>query len=142
MVRRQGSLFAFVALMLVALLAPSVCAEKKEVKLIKQWTGSVEDEKLAKEAPEVITDAKALENVWKAWKVGDKVPEVDFSKEIVIVATTPGSKISLSPSLDDKGNLAVLGPATADLGKGFRYVIATVSREGVKKVNGKDLPKE
>jgi hypothetical protein len=32
--------------------------------------------------------------------------------------------------------------ATADFGPGFRYVIATVSREGVKKVNGKDLPKE
>jgi len=142
MVRGQHWLFASVVLMLVALLAPSVRAEKKEVKLIKQWTGTVADEKLAKDAPEVIADVKAFEKIWKAWKVGDKVPEVDFTKEIVILATTSGSKISLSSSLDDKGNLTVLGAATADFGPGFRYVIATVSREGVKKVNGKDLPKE
>jgi hypothetical protein len=32
--------------------------------------------------------------------------------------------------------------ATRDLRPGFRYVIATVSREGVKTVNGKQLPKE
>ena len=142
MIRRQMWLFALVAVALAGFLAPSVRAEKKEVKLVKQWTGSVEDEKLAKDAPEVITDAKAFEKLWKAWKVGDKVPEVDFTKEIVILSTTSGSKISLSPSLDDKGNLSVLGAATADFGPGFRYVIATVSREGVKKVNGKDLPKE
>jgi hypothetical protein len=142
MIRQHGWLFTFAALAVVALLAPSVQAEKKEVKLIKQWSGTVEDEKLAKDAPEVIADAKALEKIWKAWKVGDKVPEVDFTKEIVILSTTSGSKISLSTSLDDKGNLTVLGAATADFGPGFRYVIATVSREGVKKVNGKDLPKE
>jgi hypothetical protein len=142
MIRRRGWLFALVALVLVGFLAPSVRAEKKEVKLVKQWSGSVEDEKLAKDAPEVITDAKAFEKMWKAWKVGDKVPEVDFTKEIVILSTTSGSKILVSPSLDDKGNLSVLGAATADFGPGFRYVIATVSREGVKKVNGKELPRE
>jgi hypothetical protein len=32
--------------------------------------------------------------------------------------------------------------ATRDLRPGFRYVIATVSRAGVKTVNGKKLPKE
>jgi hypothetical protein len=142
MIRRQAWLFALAALAMIGFLAPSVRAEKKKVKLVKEWSGSVADEKLAKDAPEVIADAKAFEKLWKAWKVGDKVPEVDFTKEIVIVSTTSGSKISLKPSLDDKGNLSVLGMATADFGPGFRYVIATVSREGVKKVNGKDLPKE
>jgi hypothetical protein len=32
--------------------------------------------------------------------------------------------------------------ATRDLRPGFRYVITTVSREGVKTVNGQTLPKE
>ena len=44
--------------------------------------------------------------------------------------------------LDDKGNLQVLGKSSSDLAPGFRYIIGTVPREGVKKVNGKDLPKE
>ena len=34
------------------------------------------------------------------------------------------------------------GIATSDFGPGFRYVMGTVPREGVKTVNKKDLPKE
>jgi hypothetical protein len=44
--------------------------------------------------------------------------------------------------LDDKGNLSLLSMATLDLRPGFRYVIATVSREGVKTIEGKPLPME
>jgi hypothetical protein len=50
-----------------------------------------------------------------------------------------GSRLSLSAQLDEKGNLQVLGVATRDFRSGFRYVLATVSREGVKSVNGKEL---
>jgi hypothetical protein len=117
-------------------------AEKKAVKLQKEWKGSVDDEALAKDAPAVIGDATALEKLWKAWTIQGKVPAVDFQKELVIITTTSGSKLRLSASLNDKGNLEVLGMATRDLRPGFRYVIATVSRKGVKTVNGKELPKE
>jgi hypothetical protein len=131
---------------LFGLLLPAAAAEKKAekkaVKLEKEWQGSVEDADLAKDAPAVITNGKALEKLWKAWKVEGKVPEVDFDKQIVVVQTTSGSKLRVSASLDDKGDLKVLGLGTRDLVPGFRYVIATVSREGVKTINGKDLPKE
>jgi hypothetical protein len=70
------------------------------------------------------------------------MPNVDFKKQLVIIATTSGSKLRLSATLDDKGNLAVLGLGTTDLRPGVRYVIATVSREGIKTVNGKKLPQE
>jgi hypothetical protein len=80
-----------------------------------------------------------LEKLWKKWGLEGKVPEVDFQKEIVIVGTTVGSRLSLSAQLDEKGNLQVLGVATRDFGPGFRYVLATVKREGVKSVNGKEL---
>src|SRR5262249_55952923 len=106
-------------------------------------SGSVEDENLAKDAPAVVTSAKALEKLWKDWKLTDKMPEVDFSKEIVVLTTTKGSKLTLGATLDDsKGDLQVVGLATKDLRPGFRYVIATVPREGIKTVNGKELPKE
>jgi hypothetical protein len=126
-------------LALVALLAPPALADKKPVKAVKEWSGSVEDEKLAQDAPAYVTDAKALGKLWKDWKVEGKVPEVDFKKEIVVVTTTRGSKLRLVANLDDKGDLEVLGLATRDLAPGFRYVIATVSREGVKTINGKEL---
>jgi hypothetical protein len=126
-------------LAMLALLTPPAWAQKKAVKLEKEWKGSVEDAKLAKDAPTFVADAGSLEKLWKKWGLEGKAPEVDFQKEIVIVGTTVGSRLSLSARLDEKGNLQVLGVATRDFRSGFRYVLATVNREGVKSVNGKEL---
>ena len=141
---RSGVMAILMGLAVVVLLAPQARAEKKPtekkaVELIKQWKGSVADADLAKDAPEYVADAMSLEKLWKKWGVEGKVPEVDFKKEIVIVSTTAGGRLTLSARLDDKGNLEVLGVATRDFRPGFRYVLATVSREGVKTVNGKEL---
>jgi hypothetical protein len=127
-------------LVLAALFATEAHAQKTPVKLTKQWKGSVEDDKLQKGAPEFITNAKALEKLWKSWKIEGKVPMVDFKKEIVVVGTGGGSKLNLSASQDENGDLTVLGATTLDFVPGFRYVIATVSREGVKSVNKKAVP--
>ena len=118
-------------------------ADPMPLKPTNTWTGSVEDKKLAKEMPEngVITNAKDFEKLVKAWNVAEKVPEVNFDKEIVIVATTEGSVLKLNPALDEKGDLNALGFASRDLRPGFRYVIVSVPKEGVKTVNGKELPK-
>ena len=138
---RPSWLVGVVAVAAVVLSTSDTLAQKNAVKPAKEWTGSVEDEKLAKGAPECITSAKGLEKLWKAWKLPDKAPEVNFTKEIVVLATTEGSKLKLFAALDEKGNLRVGGLGTRDLRPGFRYVIATVSKEGVKTVNGKELPK-
>jgi hypothetical protein len=140
--RLSGWLACVGGLALTALLVSDASAQPKAVKFTKEWKGSVADEAKQKGAPEVIAGAKALEKLWADWKIEGKVPEVDFTKEIVVVGTGSGSKLSLSARLDDKGDLAVLGLATSDLAPGFRYVIATVPREGVKTVNKKELPKE
>src|SRR5947209_1669548 len=126
MVLRQGWLAGVFAVVIAALLASTALAEKTKVKISKEWKGTVADEKLLKDAPACVTDAKSLEKVWKTWKIEDKMPEVDFTKEIVVISTTSGSKISIFANLDDKGNLEVGGLATRDFGEGFRYVIATV----------------
>ena len=140
---RQWFRLGVVTVAVLALAAPAALADKKPVKPTKEWSGSVEDENLAKDAPAVVTSAKALEKLWKDWKLTDKMPEVDFSKEIVVLTTTKGSKLTLGATLDDsKGDLQVVGLATKDLRPGFRYVIATVPREGIKTVNNKALPAE
>jgi hypothetical protein len=138
---RQGWIAVLGAWAVIVLLAPAVQAEKTKVKAVKEWTGSVDDEKLAKEAPNCITNAKQLAKLWKTWKIQGKAPKVNFKKELVVVITVSGSKVNLSANLDEKGNLQVLGFGTRDLVPGFRYVIATVPRKGVITVNGKELPK-
>lgn len=114
-------------------------ASKRPVTPSQQWSGSVADLSLSKAVPEVIIAEKDLENLWAVWKVPDPVPKVDFSRELVAVLTTQGSKMRLSATLDEIGNLEVLGVATRDLRPGFRYVVAVLSREGVKTVNSKEL---
>jgi hypothetical protein len=133
---------AVVAAFVVAAVAPSqALAQKKKVEITKKWSGSVADEKAIK--PEVITSAKTLEAVWKAWKIEGDVPKIDFTKDIIVAVYSVGSKLNIAgANLDEKGNLDVLGFGTSDFGPGFRYVLGVVSREGVKTVNKKELPKE
>ena len=127
----------------LSLAAGVAVAAPTPLKATNTWMGSIDDEKLAKEMPAngVITNAKDFEKLVKAWKVAEKVPEVNFDKEIVLVAKTEGSKLTLNAALDQKGDLKALGLATRDLRPGFRYVIISVPKEGVKTVNGKELPK-
>jgi hypothetical protein len=133
-------LFSAAALIVAAGVAT---AAPMPLKATSTWAGSIDDEKLAGEMPDngVITNAKDFENLVKAWKVAEKVPEVNFEKEIVLVAKTQGSKLTLRASLDENGDLRALAVATRDLRPGFRYGIISVPKEGVKTVNGKELPK-
>jgi hypothetical protein len=136
------SLFAFLVVFVISVVAAApAAAQKKPITPTKQWSGSVEDEKAKPPASPIITNAKDFEKVWKELKVKGEMPMVDFAKEVVVLTTTSGSKLNLIAVLDEKGDLQVLGKATLDFGPGFRYVIATVSREGIKTVNGKELPK-
>lgn len=134
--------WGLVALTVLGTLGPPVQAQPGEVKPSKEWTGSLEDENLRKDVPVCVTSAKSLEKLWQLWKIPGKVPDVDFTKEIVVVLTAKGSRVRLSATLEGNGNLRVMGLETRDLRPGFRYVLAAVSREGVKKVNGQELAKE
>jgi hypothetical protein len=128
------------ALLLASALSLQASPPKgKPIKPLKQWNGSVDDLSLMKAAPEVILSAKELEDLWQVWKVPGPVPHVDFAKRLVLVLTTRGSILRFAATLDDKRNLQVGGLATRDLRPGFRYVIAVVSRGGIKTINGKEL---
>ncbi|HYT89547.1 MAG TPA: hypothetical protein VEL76_12645 [Gemmataceae bacterium] len=123
------------------LFASPANAQKKKLQPTGTWKGSVADLTLQTLAPASghLSDEKALARLWEAWKVEGNMPKVDFKNELILVATTRGSRLQISPVLDDNGNLAVLAVATRDLRDGFRYEILKVSREGVKTINGKQL---
>lgn len=115
--------------------------QKRDVLVVKTWSGSVTDEKLRKEAPEAITSADTLAKIWKAWNIEGDAPKIDFGKFLVVAVYSSGSKLNLAGTkLDENGNLEVVGFGTRDLRDGFRYVLGLVSNDGVKTVNGKKLP--
>jgi hypothetical protein len=133
---------------LFAGLAVSVCGQgdgKKEVKLEKAWTGRLverEKEPLRKLAPTIgyISGPKTFTMLWKAWRTEEKVPEVDFSKKLILVGTAGGpNDVKLSAVVDGQGNLTIRSLATLVGGPGFGYALAQVDRDGVKSVQGKPL---
>src|SRR4051794_17475390 len=79
--------------------------------------GSVENEEAIK--PECITSSRGLEAVWRAWQVEGDVPQVDFTRDIVVAVYSVGSRLNLAgATLDDSGNLTVLGFGTRDIRPG------------------------
>ena len=134
---------ALAGLVLSMVAVPEAAAQKKKLEVTKTWKGSVADETLMKDAPQAIVSQKALDAAWKAWKAEGDVPKVDFTKNMVVAVYSRGSGLNLSgANLDEKGNLVAIGFGTRDLRPGFRYVLGVVSKDGVKTVNGKELPKE
>jgi hypothetical protein len=117
--------------------------EKKDTpKRTVDLSGSIDDAELAKKAPaqHVVVSEKGWEALAKAWNLKDP-PKVDFTKEILVVATTVGSRLNLNPMVKD-GDLKTIAISTRDLRPGFRYAIQSISKEGIKTVDGKELPKE
>jgi hypothetical protein len=110
----------------------------------RNWTGIIRDAALRNKAPAngLITDAKTFEKVWKAWCKDEKVPEVDFKKEFVLVTCSSGpNNLGITATLDD-GKLSIRAAQTRLAGPGFGYSLATFSRKGITTVNGTVLPKE
>ncbi|MCI0705004.1 MAG: hypothetical protein L0241_28425 [Planctomycetia bacterium] len=134
-------LFAAVVTALVAI--PTSAEEPKpKPKLTVDLSGSIADEKLQKLMPAngVIVSQKGWEKLAKVWGIKE-VPKVDFTKEILIVGTWKGSSFDINAGIKD-GDLTVSGFGTKDLRPGFRWKIKSISREGIKTVQGKELPKE
>jgi len=126
----------------IALGTSGAWADNNDVTPSKTWSGSVDDPELLRDAPACIAHQTMLEKLWKVWAIPDPLPKVDFNKEIVLVITGSGSMLQFeSIILNDRGDLKVNAMESLDMVPGFRYIIATVSREGVKTVNGKEVPK-
>jgi hypothetical protein len=133
---------AFGLFVAALVLAPLTADEPKEKKPTVELGGSIDDEALQKLAPAngVIASQKAWDELAKAWSITD-APKVDFTKELLLVGTWKGSVFNLRPTLKD-GDLSLGAGGTKDLRPGFRWKAQTFPREGVKTVQGKELPKE
>jgi len=105
-----------------------------------QWQGSVADDALMATVPPLVQKDADLQMLWKSWGQKEAVPTVDFSRDILVIVVSKGSKImAISTKLDEAGDLKAVAGSTRDLRPGFRFRMQAVKREGVKSVNGKAL---
>ncbi len=117
-------------------------AEPKAVKPNKDWTGVMKDDTQKKLAPKdgFIVEAKEFEKLWKAWRTDEKLPEIDFTKEVVVVTLASGPNYPRISAKLDEGTLEINAISTLIGGEGFGYSIATFDRKGITKVGTKKLP--
>jgi len=129
-----------VGLFVLTVLATTLCyGTDGPLKPIREWRGSVADEALMNEFQKPITSSAELRKLWTDWKIKSKRPKIDFSKQLVVVVTSRGSGLGLQARLDESGDLKANGLGTMDVRPGFRYVIATINRKGIKSINGTPL---
>jgi hypothetical protein len=142
-----GHLFgAFVlAAATVALTAPPVRAEDKEVELLAKISSdeSTDEAKALFPVEMYFASQKDWANFQKLWV---KIPlKVDFDRHIVLVVATRFTNTKIAARLDEKGDLIVKGVPHPDardkkpLTRGFSYEIGVISREGIKTINGKAI---
>ena len=109
------------------------------VEPIAQWEGQIAENDGKKFAPTggVIFDQDSFEKLWKAWRPKEALPEVDFSKDLIVVGVVNGpNTVLMRPVLGESGNLQfnVGGPKRG--GPGFGYLMMKLKRQGIKTVNG------
>jgi hypothetical protein len=113
--------------------------EAKAVKIERSWRGEFRTKNDAALAPKscAITTAKEWQKLWKGWRGDAKLPKIDFTKELVIVAVE--SEIdAISLELTDDGDLQIEeegGLVEND------YIIAVVKRAGIESVHGQRIRK-
>lgn len=151
---RKSCLIGTVACVFLGLQVLPVPAGTKELKGQQSWDGTIADAKLLKDAPAngkalqgaagFVTDQAAWAKLWKAWRGEQKVPTVDFTKDLVLVFTLGGPNKISSPTLrlNDQGDLKADAAATLIGGDGFCYKFVVISRAGIKTINGTALKKD
>jgi hypothetical protein len=116
-------------------------AEDRAVEPVRQWAGLLDDKKLTDLAPAkgYVTSEAGWRKVWEAWRPGDELPAVDFSKHLVLVGLGGMYPVGHDLRVTDGGDLTVrLSPRVP--GKpGFGYGLAVVERAGVKTIRGKAI---
>lgn len=124
---------------LLAGLSFSADGAPQTVTPVKEWRGAGTDQALGRAAPQAVNSTEAWKKLWASWKLEGEAPTIDFTKNLVVVATTVGSSLNLNLRMGENGDLRVMAISTRDLRPGFRYVFAQVSSDGIQSINGKPV---
>jgi hypothetical protein len=102
-------------------------------------SGSIPDAALLGAVPAngVITSQEQWDALAKKWGVKEP-PRVNFKNQVLVVGTTRGSTLSMNPVVNS-GDLSLNVARPSDMAPGFRWHVMTVSRDGLKTVDGKPL---
>jgi hypothetical protein len=123
-------------------LPPAAASESQPIKEKPsvELSGELSDRLLQRSVPAngVIATQKDWDGIVKAWGIKD-APKVDFTKEVVVVGTSPSATFDLIPVVKN-GDLTLTNIGSKEARDGFRWKVLSVKRAGIKTVQGKELP--
>jgi hypothetical protein len=86
-------------------------------------------------AREVILNGVDYEKTWRELGLTQEPGVVDFAKEVVVVSTTRGSRITFRLRDEGEGRLQVMSISTKDIRPGLRVAFCVLSRSAWKQIN-------
>jgi Tol biopolymer transport system component len=114
------------------------------VRPVKTWSGKVADKALENKKPAngILVNARSFAELWEAWRDPEKLPKVDFKKNLVVVVTGKNIIPEIQYGIDGKGALLEMTRAEAvgEKIEGFAYFIAVLPRAGIKSFKGQKIP--
>jgi hypothetical protein len=116
-----------------------VGAEDKKLEPVKSWSGLLDEKKLTEAAPAkgYVTSQAAWKKLWESWRPGEKLPEVDFTKHLVLVDLGGMYPVVHEVRATDQGDLKVQLSPLVPAKPGYGYGIAVIERSAVKTIRGK-----
>jgi hypothetical protein len=121
--------------------ACGVSAEDRKVEPVSSWWGILTEKKLTEMAPKkgYITSNAAWKKLWEAWRPDEKLPEVDFTKHLVLVDLGGMYPVGYELRLTDQGDLKIKLSPRVPPERGDGYGIAVIERRAVKTIRGKAI---
>ena len=87
----------------------------------------------------VILDGVEYEKIWRELGLTEEPAAVEFAKEVVVLSTTRGSRITFRLRDEGDGRLQVMSISTKDIRPGLRFAFCVLSRSAWKKINDRKL---
>lgn len=115
-------------------------AGKPEPQAVREFRGETLAEISGPVPDQVILNAQDYESCWKRLGLEQAPGLVDFSREVVVLATTRGSRIGFRLQVEGEGKLRVLAISTRDIRPGLRYLFGVFDRKDWQEINGTPLP--
>ena len=114
--------------------------EKQGPKALREYRGTTTEDISGPIPDAVIFNQDSYEAARKDLGLKESPGPVDFSREVVFLATTRGSRMGLRLRDEGEGRLGVGAMATRDLRPGLRYIFGVFAKKDWKQINETLLP--
>lgn len=116
-------------------------AQPRKLAPVKSWIGQLDEKRLAEMAPAkgYVTSEAEWKKLWKAWRPGEDMPAVDFTKHLVLVGLGGIYPVAHEARVTGQGDLQVRLSLRMPAKPGHGYGITVIERGGVTTIQGKAI---